>query len=143
MAENNDKDSYLVGVDFGGAKILGGIFDSSLRLVGSAKTSTKAQRGPDAVIERIVQCVRDTIDEADLSIKDVRGVGIGVPGTVDRATGSIIFAPNLDWREVPLQKQLEKLCGLPVFVENDGNLATLGVYGVELQSKPRDMFRSR
>src|SRR5512137_1482002 len=122
MAENNEKSSCLVGVDFGGTKILGGVFDPALRLLGTAKLSTKAERGPDAVIERIARCVQDTVDEADLSLKDVRGIGVGAPGAVDGETGSIIFAPNLDWRDVPLQKQLEKRLGLPVFVENDTNI---------------------
>jgi len=140
MAENNGKTSALVGVDLGGTKILAGAFDSSLRLRGTAKLSTKAQRGPEDVIQRIARCVQDAVDEADLSLKDVRGVGLGVPGTVDGETGSVIFAPNLDWHEVPLQKQLEKLLGLPVFVENDCNSAALGVYVTELKSKPRHML---
>jgi glucokinase len=50
MADNNGKNGYLVGVDYGGTKILGGIFDSSLRLVATAKTSAKAQRGPEVVV---------------------------------------------------------------------------------------------
>ncbi|MEI7903763.1 MAG: ROK family protein, partial [bacterium] len=140
MAENNGKTGVLVGVDLGGTKILGGVFDSSLRLLGTAKVSTKAQRGPEVVIQRIARCVQDAVDEADLSLKDVRGVGVGAPGAVDGETGSVIFAPNLDWHEVPLQKQLEKLLELPVFVENDCSLAALGVYATELKSKPRQML---
>jgi glucokinase len=67
-------------------------------------------------------------------------VGIGAPGTVDGEAGNIIFAPNLDWHDVPLKKQLEKLLGLPVFVENDCNIAALGVYVAELKAKPRHML---
>jgi glucokinase len=140
MAESNGKATYLVGVDFGGTKILGGVFTSSLELKGTSKSSTKAERGPDAVIERIAQCIRNTVDEADLSLKDVRGVGVGAPGAVDGEDGKIVFAPNLDWHDVPLKRQLEKLLNLPVFVENDCNIATLGVYVAELKSKPRHML---
>jgi len=43
------------------------------------------------------------------------------------------------WKEVPLKKDLEKLLGVPVFVENDCNIAALGVHVAELKSKPRDM----
>jgi glucokinase len=111
-----------------------------LELLGTVKVSTKAQRGPDAVIERIARCVRDAVDEADLSLKEIRGVGIGAPGAVDGDAGNVIFAPNLDWHDVALKKQLEKALGLPVFVENDGNIAALGVYVTELKSKPRHML---
>ncbi len=140
MAETNAKPEYVVGVDLGGTKILGGVFNSALQGLGVAKISTKAERGAGAVIERIARCVGDAIDEADLNAKAVRGVGIGAPGTVDGKTGEVIFAPNLDWRGVQLKKQLEKLLGLPVFVENDCTMATVGVHAVELKAKPREML---
>src|SRR5436309_2300857 len=139
MAEQSSKAEYVVGVDFGGTKILAGIFDSSLECLGNSKVSTKAQRGTEAVIERIGRCVQDAVDEADLSLKQVRGVGLGAPGAVDSANGAVIFAPNLDWHDVPLQKGLEKHLGVPVFVENDCNVAMLGVYVAELKSKPRNV----
>ena len=52
-----------------------------------AKVSTKAQRGPGPVMERIARCIRDAIDEADLDLKQIRGVGIGAPGAVEGETG--------------------------------------------------------
>src|SRR6185295_19059102 len=120
--------------------ILAGLFDSSLECVGTAKVSTKAQRGLETVLSRIERCVKDAVDEADLSLKQVRGVGIGAPGAVDFETGTVLFAPNLEgWKDVPLKKELEKRLGLPVFVENDGNIAVLGVHVAELKAKPRNV----
>ena len=140
MAETNTKSDYLVGLDLGGTKILAGVFDHSMECIGSAKLSTKSQRGVDKVIERIARCIQDAVDEADLSIKQVAGVGLGAPGAVDSASGTVIFAPNLEgWKDVPLKKDLEKHLGVPVFVENDCNIAALGVYVAELKSKPRSM----
>src|SRR5580692_12541606 len=140
MAEASSKAEYLVGVDLGGTKILSGIFKYSLECVGTAKVSTKSQRGVEAVVERIDRVVRDAVDEADLTLKQVAGIGIGAPGAVDFGTGTVIFAPNLEgWKDVALKKELEKLLGVPVFVENDCNIAALGVYVAELKSKPRSM----
>ena len=140
MAEGNGKAEYLVGVDMGGTKILAGVFKHSLECVGSSKLSTKSQRGVEAVIERVARCVRDAVDEADLSLKQVAGVGIGAPGAVDSIEGRVIFAPNLEgWKDVPLKKALEKHLGVPVFVENDCNIAALGVHVTELKSKPRNL----
>jgi glucokinase len=136
MAESN-KTEHVVGVDLGGTKILAGVFRPSLECAGLAKVSTKAQRGPDAVIDRITRCVRDAIDEADLDSSQVRGVGIGAPGAVDGDSGDVIFAPNLDWRDVPLKKRLEKEIGIPVFVGNDCTVAMQGIYVAELKSKPQ------
>src|SRR5437763_10042345 len=140
MPEPSTESQYFVGVDLGGTKILAGIFNHSLECIGTAKVSTKAQRGVDAVVERIDRCVRDAVDEADLSMKQVAGLGIGAPGAVDFKSGNVIFAPNMEgWKDVPLKKELEKHLGVPVFIENDCNISTLGVYVAELKSKPRSM----
>src|SRR5947199_8056232 len=141
MAESSTKTDYVVGVDLGGTKILSGVFSNSLECIGTTKLSTKAQRGLDAVVERISRCVQDAVDEADLGLKQVAGIGIGAPGAVDFETGTVIFAPNLEgWKEVPLKKELEKQLGVPVFVENDGNIAVLGVHVAELKAKPRHVI---
>jgi glucokinase len=140
MAETTTKSDYFVGVDFGGTKILASVFTPQLQSVGRAKISTKADRGTSEVIERIARCVRDAVDEADLNLKQVRGIGCTAPGAVDPENGKVLFAPNLGWENVPLKKDLEKLLDVPVFVENDCNLCTLGVYEVELESKPRNLI---
>src|SRR5882672_8528651 len=134
------KENYVVGIDLGGTKILAGLFDGSLECIGTAKVSTKAQRGMETVISRIDRCVRDAVDEADLSMKQVAGLGIGAPGAVDFETGNVIFAPNMEgWKDVPLKKDLEKQLGVPVFVENDANIGVLGVHVSELKGKPKNV----
>src|SRR5260370_3423695 len=140
MAETSSKPSYYVGLDLGGAKLLAGVFNSSMECVSTSKMSTKPQRGMEAVIERLDRCVRDAVDEADLSLNQVAAVGIGAPGSVDFEAGTVIFAPNLDgWKDVPLKKELEKHLGVPVFVENDANVSVLGIHVVELKAKPKSV----
>jgi glucokinase len=140
MAEASAKSDFLVGVDFGGTKILASVFTPQFQSVGRAKISTKSDRGTAEVIERIARCIRDAVDEADLTLKNIRGVGCTAPGAVDPEAGKVLFAPNLGWENVPLKKDLEKLLEVPVFVENDCNLCTLGVHEVELQAKPKNLI---
>ena len=139
MAENNGKPTHLVGVDLGGTKILAGVFDLSLNCISRIKMSTKPERGPEGVIERVARCVRDAVDESDLSIKSIRGIGIGAPGAVNTEDGRVIFAPNLSWKDVDLKKDLQEHLDIPVFVENDCKLNTIGVYDAEFKAKPRHL----
>lgn len=139
MADNPKDKDHVMGVDLGGTKILAGVFDDKLECLGRAKKSTKAQRGPEAVVERIAATVLEAIDECDLQPKQIRGLGIGAPGACDPDTGTVIFAPNLVWKNFPLKKELEKRLPFPVFVENDCNIQTLGVYEKELKARPRNM----
>lgn len=139
MAETSSKQDLIVGVDLGGTKVLAGVFGPQLKLVATSKLSTKSDRGYDAVVERIARGVMDAVDEADFSLKQVRAIGIGAPGAVNPESGEVIFAPNLRWKDAPLKKDLEKRLGVPVFVENDCNVCTLGAHAVEFGGRPRHM----
>jgi len=139
MPEVSSKSEHVVGVDIGGTKIYAGVFNASMECIGKARVSTKAERGHEAVIERVVRCVLDAVDECDLKPDQIKGVGVGAPGAVDSENGRVIFAPNLEWKDVGLKKALEKQLGVAVFLENDCNICTLGVYETELKRKPQSM----
>jgi glucokinase len=139
MPESNGKRDHFIGVDLGGTKILAGVFNAQLKCLGKVKMSTKPERGPDGVLERVARCVQEVVDECDLKFDSIKAVGIGAPGAVDPVEGRMLFAPNLKWEDVPLKKTLEKLLDLPVFAENDCNACALGVYETELDPRPRSM----
>lgn len=140
MSDSPKKPGYLAGVDLGGTKIMTGVFNGNLDPVGLAKITTKGHRGPAAVIDRIVRCIEDAVDDYDVEMKDLRGVGVGAPGSVEPGTGKVLFAPNLGWKNVPLKEELEKRLPCPVFVDNDCTVCTLGVYVREFESKPRHLI---
>lgn len=141
MPDTSPKQEIFVGVDFGGTKLLAGVFDPQLRLIGTEKISTKSERGVDAVLDRIARVVREAVDDCDFDLKQVRGIGIGAAGAVDPVAGKVLFAPNLPkWENIPLKKELEKRLSVPVFVENDCNACTLGVQEKQLKGKYRDVI---
>ncbi len=112
-----------VGIDLGGTKIALGTVDEEGRLVGMLRYETDRRGGPGAVINQIVEGVRQLKREPAISLS---GIGIGVAGQVDPETGGVIFAPNLDWHNVPLGADLERECSLPVVVTNDVRAAMWG-----------------
>ncbi len=116
----------VIGVDMGGTKILSAVIDAEGHILGTAKVPTKADRGASKVIDRIANAIRKAIDKSGVADESIQAVGIGAPGPLDPATGVVIFAPNLGWREVPLKDELEARTGFPTFVDNDVNVGTLG-----------------
>ncbi len=79
----------------------------------------------DVVLKSIVRAVGDVIGRA----KDpVTTVGLGSPGNIDPATGTVRYSPNFGWHDVPLGLRLRERFDLPVFVGNDARCATLGEY---------------
>ncbi len=116
-----------LGIDLGGTKILAGVVDDQGRILGSAKRKTRAERGVDEVIARIVKTAQDAVTDAGLDMSAVKAIGIGAPGVADYRTGVIEFAPNLNnWVNVALGPRLEQALGVPVIVENDVNAGTYG-----------------
>lgn len=89
--------------------------------VGADPTELQEKTLSDAL--SLVQEARIVCGKMDLP---VLGLSFSIPGTVDLDAGLVIFAPNLNWHNVPLRDQFFKSTGLEVFIENDANAAALG-----------------
>lgn len=115
----------LLGIDLGGTKILAGIVGPDGRILSRAKKKTRADRGPDQILERIIDAAREAAIGAGLRIADLQGAGIGAPGQIDFPTGTIVYAPNLGWHDFPLRARLADALGLAVTLDNDANAVAL------------------
>ena len=111
-----------VGIDVGGTKIAGGVVDEQGAILATARRESPAT--DTAAIERNIG---DLVAELRGN-HEITGVGIGAAGFVDSSRSTVLFAPNLAWRDEPLRKDLEALIGLPVVVENDANAAAWGEF---------------
>ena len=118
----------VVGVDLGATKVLAGVVDANHRILATAKRATKGGLGVEAVIERLAKTVKDAVKSADLTLDDIAGACSAAPGALNPVDGIVRFAPNMEgWENVPFAHLLsEQLSGVPVFIENDGNLGALG-----------------
>ena len=132
--------SHVIGMDLGGTKILAAVVDDDGRIVAEAKVKTRPEKGPDTVIERMAEAAREAVQRLKLPWDAIRGVGVGAPGPVDPDAGIVHHTPNLPgWEEVPLASQLGESLGVPVFLENDVNLGTLGEYMLGAGQGTKDM----
>ncbi|MGA3116781.1 MAG: ROK family protein [Syntrophobacteraceae bacterium] len=112
-----------VGIDLGGTKIALGTVDDQGRLLELLRFDTETRGGYSAVLNQVVTGVEHLKGASGISMS---GIGIGVAGQVDPGTGAVVFAPNLDWHNVPLQAELQKACAIPVVVTNDVRAALWG-----------------
>ena len=117
-----NREILTMGVDLGGTKIETALVDAAGHILSSHRRLTHLDKGPDRVIADIVMSVETCQGEVS---KRAQALGIGVAGQVDRA-GTLRFAPNLGWRNVPLQQRLEETLNMPVAINNDVRAATWG-----------------
>jgi len=116
---------YIVGVDIGGTNIVvGTVAQDGSEILGVESAPTAADKGPDAVVDRIVELVRRSIAKAPG--KEIAGVGIGSPGPLDTKTGVVILTPNLGWHNMPLRDRVAAGLNLPAELDNDANCAVFG-----------------
>jgi glucokinase len=110
--------SLTIGVDVGGTKVAAGLVDEEGTIVASVRRPTPST-SPDAVADTIAGLVEQLRAQAGGQV--VEAVGVGAAGFVDRDRATVLFAPNLAWRDEPLRDKVSQLIGLPVVIENDAN----------------------
>lgn len=118
-----------IGIDLGGTNLRAALADvESGRVYHQRKCPTLAAEGQEAVIQRIVQLIRELVQASELPPGTIKGIGIGVPGTPDIDLGIIQFLPNLPgrWLNVPLRAIIQEQVQLPVALINDVRAITLG-----------------
>jgi glucokinase len=116
----------VAGIDLGGTKIEAVVFDDDHEVLGRARHPTPASGGPKDVAAAILAAVTEACEAAKLTPKDLAGVGVGSPGVVDPATGTVSGAGNLpDWEgSFALGPALSDKLGATVTVGNDVAVAT-------------------
>ncbi len=117
---------YRIGVDLGGTNIATGVLNENNEIIGRGKVKTRAPRPAPEIFDSIKESVEMAIADAGISIDEVKSIGIGTPGSVNKATGEIEFSNNLQFNNVPAKEMLESRLKKPVFLENDANCAALG-----------------
>src|SRR3954451_1173784 len=107
-----------IGVDVGGTKIAVGVVDEGGQLLETTRRDTPSDdpaKTEDAIADGVRELQAHQVVEA---------IGVGAAGFVDADRSTVLFAPNLAWRNEPLRRALEARLGLPVVVENDANAAS-------------------
>jgi glucokinase len=111
-----------IGVDLGGTKMLVGVLSDTEPLYEQRETS-KGQTE-----DELVELLLHEIDEAREARPDVAAIGLGIPATIDHDRGVAVAAVNLPLKNLPVREIVAERTGLPVFVDNDGNVAALAEY---------------
>jgi len=120
----------LVGVDLGGTSLRALVVDSRNKVLSVVKTPTKRSGRSEALIEDIVEAVREVVKAAGLSLSHIAAVSVGAPGAIDTGRGIVRAAPNLGWRDVALGPELRRMLGVPVLVDNDVNVGVVGEHAL-------------
>lgn len=131
------QEKFIVSIDMGGTKILASVINSTKGIISREKFSTELDKSPNDYIKDIALVSEKVIKKAGLKNNQIASICLGVPGSVNPYKGVIGIAPNLGIKNFNIKVNLEKLIKNKILIENDVNLAALGIkeFGVGKNSK--------
>jgi len=121
----NTKDQLAISIDLSTNIACGAITNLNGDILYEENISRTEFKGEYAY-EAVSQLIEKLIAYGKKYKKNIRGIGVGVPGVTEHMTGKVIYAPSLNWKEFQLKARLEKKFMMPVVVDNDVNMAALG-----------------
>src|SRR5687768_15695521 len=110
----------VIGIDIGGTKLLAGVVDQELEVYHRIH---RVVQGLDQ--GALMDTITEAVNEARDAEPDVEAVGFGIPCLIDQRSGVAVIAVNLPIADLPFRDMMRERLGLPVFIDNDANVATL------------------
>ncbi|MGH9534440.1 MAG: ROK family protein [Terriglobales bacterium] len=121
--------AFSIGVDLGGTNLRIAAVSPDGEVLEKIALDTEVKEGRERVIADMCGAIRDL--QGRMRGARLAGIGIGVPGVINLATGMIRQSPNLPgWNDFPVRDDIEKQLNAPVILENDANAAALGEHWV-------------
>lgn len=115
-----------IGIDIGGTTVKLGLFETDGTLLHKWEVTTRKEDGGKHILEDVAASIKQILSERGITLEDVVGAGMGVPGPV-MPDGQVELCVNLGWRDMNPQRELSALLdGIPVRSGNDANVAALG-----------------
>ncbi|MCR5303202.1 MAG: ROK family protein [Lachnospiraceae bacterium] len=113
-----------VGITIGSAETAIGLVNDSQQIFAMRTFPTMPE--PEAFIDKVARATLDLLEEQGVPLDQCTGVGVGVPGTIDRRAGKVLYSNNLRWDDVELVRKLGRVIPCPVRIANDADCAALG-----------------
>src|SRR6267143_3627242 len=113
------RDEVCVGVDLSGSNVRAAVVDAAGHVLGQERHRLLSKEPPQ-VAEAVVRAAKTACGAAGLPFGEVRALGVGVAGQVEKGSGIVVSAPGLGWKDVPLQKLLQaRASKLPMTLAGD------------------------
>jgi glucokinase-like ROK family protein len=126
LLELNPDAGYIIGGEIGVNFVSAVVTNFAAEILWRQHESTNEPYGQDDVLRQAFRVFQSAYDHFKESGRPLLGLGLGVPGLVDVSTGTLLFAPNLGWTQVPLLRLLESQFNIPAYVNNVASMSALG-----------------
>lgn len=120
---------YRIGVDLGGTNIAVGLVDDGYKIINKVSLPTGKERSGELIVKDMAELCKNVCKDADVSLSDVKAIGIASPGVANHDNGTVEYANNLKFKHFPIADLLKEYLGEGsprIYLENDANAAAWG-----------------
>ncbi|WP_261300750.1 ROK family transcriptional regulator [Paenibacillus andongensis] len=128
LLEYNFQAYGVVGAIFEGSTLYMSIADLSGDLLVDYNFRLQQPTNGDMAIRCLELGLQTLLSKSGFEKSRLLGVGLGLPGITQRRDGTVSYAPSTGWMGLPVKQEIEERLGLPVVIDNDVNLMTLGEF---------------
>ena len=118
--------SVRLGIEITSSDVRVGLVDVHQHMLASETFPMEREKKPEEVIRQIGKAALALLGERDIAMDQCSGAGVGIPGTIDRKTGTVVYSNNIRWEQVPVAKLLAGYLPVPIRVANNADCAVLG-----------------
>ena len=119
-----------IGIDVGGTNLKAGLVDESGLILASQSVKVSGLDDQEALAWALVELTQELCRAVGVPLDQLASVGVGIPGTVEVRSGTVLYTCNLPLKNVPLRKLFHRYLATPFYIENDANCAALAEYFV-------------
>jgi len=137
LLEVNPQAGGIIGVELGVDFVSVALTNFIGEILWRRMESADPADGQEKTLEKTLKLVNEAVMACRPQKLGILGLGLSAPGTVDLNEGVMIFAPNLDWHNVPFRKIFSEHTSLKIFIENDANAAAIAehLFGIARHSQ--------
>jgi glucokinase-like ROK family protein len=137
LVEFSGQNNFVIGIDLGATHINGVLADLNAETINEIRYDTNVNEGFESIIDRTADIICGLMEDSRVDHRKVLGVGLAVPGLINRTDNIIELSPDLHWEYVDLAKNLRNKCDLPLKFDNVTRVMALGElwYGVGREYK--------
>lgn len=115
---------YIVGIDIGGTSVKLGLFAYEGEIIHKWSVPTNTDNNGESIVVDCWNSIQEKLQSMSIGTEEILGIGVGIPGFI--SNGIVTEAINIGWKNKNIIQEMRTISGLPVFIENDANLAVLG-----------------
>lgn len=118
----------IIGINISRSSIKVGLYDIEANLLYSSSKEFSSDIPKKNPIKDLTAIIDSVIENSEVSLEEINGIGIGIPAPIEFSTGEIIATPSYfeAWKDVNLKNNLEKRYGIKTWIDNDANVGALG-----------------